>query len=196
MLDKLNFKTPTPIQAKSIPLAIEGKDLLGLAQTGTGKTLAFSVPMVQAVLQGKHGLIILPTRELAIQVQEVLHKIGTPLGINTALLVGGESINRQLTQLRRNPAIVVGTPGRIIDHLQQKTLSLRNVNILVLTKRTACSTWALRRSLSGFCKKCRWRTCRLARRRHAESPDDAVLGHDAGLDHRPCEVVHEAAAAH
>src|SRR6185436_662521 len=85
-----------------------------------------------AVLGGKRGLIILPTRELAIQVQDTLHKLGTPLGINSALLVGGESINRQLTQLRRDPAIVVGTPGRIIDHLQQKTVSLKNVGILVL----------------------------------------------------------------
>ncbi len=132
VLDKLNFKTPTPIQAKSIPPAIEGKDLLGLAQTGTGKTLAFAVPMIQAALRGKHGLVILPTRELALQVDEVFQKIGALLGIRTAVLLGGESINRQLTQLRRNPLIVIGTPGRIIDHLQQKTLSLRNVNILVL----------------------------------------------------------------
>jgi ATP-dependent RNA helicase RhlE len=132
ILEKAGFKTPTPIQAKSIPLAIEGKDLVGLAQTGTGKTLAFGIPLVQAALRGKRGLIILPTRELALQVEEVLHKIGTPLGLRTALLIGGTSIYRQIQALQRNPAIIVGTPGRIIDHLEQKTVSLRNVGILVL----------------------------------------------------------------
>jgi ATP-dependent RNA helicase RhlE len=132
VLNKHNFKIPTPIQAKSIPPAIEGKDLLGLAQTGTGKTLAFAVPMIQAALGGKHGLVILPTRELALQVDEVFQKIGTSLGVRTAVLLGGESINRQIQQLRRSPLVVIGTPGRIIDHLQQKTLSLRNVGILVL----------------------------------------------------------------
>jgi ATP-dependent RNA helicase RhlE len=132
ILDKAGFKVPTPIQAKSIPLAIEGKDLVGLAQTGTGKTLAFGIPLVQAALRGKKGLIILPTRELALQVEEVLHKIGTPLGLKTALLIGGTSIYRQVQALQRNPSIIVGTPGRIIDHLQQKTVSLHNVAILVL----------------------------------------------------------------
>ena len=134
VLDKLNFKIPTPIQEKSIPSAIEGKDLLGLAQTGTGKTLAFGIPMIQAALQGKHGLVILPTRELALQVEQTLHKIGgaSSLGVRTALLIGGESMYRQLQALRRNPTIILGTPGRMIDHLQQKTLSLKGIKILVL----------------------------------------------------------------
>ena len=134
VLDKLNFKIPTPIQEKSIPSAIEGKDLLGLAQTGTGKTLAFGIPMIQAALQGKHGLVILPTRELALQVEQILHKIGgaSSLGVRTALLIGGESMYRQLQALRRNPTIILGTPGRMIDHLQQKTLSLKGIKILVL----------------------------------------------------------------
>src|SRR5271154_7611591 len=83
ILDRLNFKTPTPIQEKSIPPALEGKDLMGLAQTGTGKTLAFGIPLLQAALAGKKGLVILPTRELALQVQETLSKIGTPLGVRT-----------------------------------------------------------------------------------------------------------------
>ena len=132
VLNKLNFKVPTPIQEKSIPLAIEGKDMIGIAQTGTGKTLAFGVPMVQAALQGKQGLIVLPTRELAIQVNEVFHKIGTPLGIRTAVLIGGESIDRQIQSLRRNPQIVIGTPGRIIDHLERKTVSFKSIAVLVL----------------------------------------------------------------
>jgi ATP-dependent RNA helicase RhlE len=132
ILEKLQFKTPTPIQEKSIPSAIEGKDLMGLAQTGTGKTLAFGIPMIQAALNGKFGLVILPTRELALQVQETFNKIGQPLGLRTALLVGGESNYRQVQAIHRLPHIFIGTPGRIIDHLQQKVLNLNKINILVL----------------------------------------------------------------
>ena len=132
IIDKLGFKVPTPIQAKSIPPGIEGKDLMGLAQTGTGKTLAFGIPMLQAALAEKKGLIILPTRELAQQVQETLQKIGGPLGLRTALLVGGESMYRQVQAVHRLPQIIIGTPGRIIDHLQQRTLNLSKVQVLVL----------------------------------------------------------------
>jgi ATP-dependent RNA helicase RhlE len=132
ILDKQGFKVPTPIQAKAIPVALEGKDVMGLAQTGTGKTLAFAIPMIQAALKGTQGLIVLPTRELALQVQETIDKVGGPLGIRTALLIGGAPISMQIRALSRNPVIVIGTPGRIIDHLQQKTISLKRVGILVL----------------------------------------------------------------
>jgi ATP-dependent RNA helicase RhlE len=132
VLEKAGFKVPTPIQAKAIPAGLEGKDVMGLAQTGTGKTLAFGIPMIQACLSGAQGLIILPTRELALQVEETFIKVGGPLGIKTALLIGGASMDRQLQQLRKGPTVVIGTPGRIIDHLEQKTISLKNVGILVL----------------------------------------------------------------
>lgn len=132
ILDKLNFKIPTPIQERSIPPAIEGKDLIGIAQTGTGKTLAFGIPVIQTVLRGKKGLIILPTRELAFQVNEVIQKIGVQLRLRTAVLIGGESIRYQIFALRKNPQIIIGTPGRIIDHLQERTLSLESIGILVL----------------------------------------------------------------
>lgn len=132
ILDAHHFDMPTPIQQKAIPPAIQGKDLIGLAQTGTGKTLAFGIPMIQAALQGKKGLIILPTRELAIQVKEVFQKIGAQLGIRTALLVGGEPLTRQLRELRARPTIMIGTPGRMIDHLNQHTLDVRSIGILVL----------------------------------------------------------------
>ena len=132
ILDKLGFKTPTPIQEKAIPVGLEGKDVMGLAQTGTGKTLAFGVPLIQAALAGKHGLIILPTRELALQVQEMLNKVGGPLGIRTALLVGGESNYRQVQAIHRLPQIIIGTPGRIMDHMQQKTLNLNKTSVLIL----------------------------------------------------------------
>lgn len=132
VLDRLKLTTPTPIQAQSIPVAIEGKDLIGIAQTGTGKTLAFGIPMVQAALNGKQGLVVLPTRELALQVHDELRKIGLTLGLRLAVLIGGESSYRQVQALHRHPHVVIGTPGRIVDHLEQKTLSLKDIGILVL----------------------------------------------------------------
>lgn len=129
----LKFTIPTPIQEKAIPVAIEGKDIIGIAQTGTGKTLAFGVPMIQRIGQTKtQGLVILPTRELALQVEEMLHRVGRPLGLRTALLIGGMSMRPQMSAIHRNPHIIIGTPGRINDHLNQKTLSLVGVSILVL----------------------------------------------------------------
>ena len=132
VLAKLNFKTPTPIQDRSIPASIEGKDLIGIAQTGTGKTLAFGIPMIQAALAGKRGLVVLPTRELAFQVYEAFQKVGGPLGLRFAVLIGGEPIRRQIFALQKKPQILIGTPGRIIDHLEQKTVSLSDTKILVL----------------------------------------------------------------
>ncbi|MDP2668930.1 MAG: DEAD/DEAH box helicase [bacterium] len=133
ILAKLNFTVPTPIQEQAIPVAIEGKDLIGIAQTGTGKTLAFGIPMIQQIAQSKaEGMIILPTRELALQVDEALRQVGHTLGLKTAVLIGGASIRPQIDALRRRPHIVIGTPGRIIDHLEQRTLSLNNISILVL----------------------------------------------------------------
>ncbi len=133
VLAKLEFRVPTPIQEQSIPIAIEGKDIMGVAQTGTGKTLAFGIPLIQHMLQKNgSGLVVVPTRELAIQVNEAIEKVGRPLGIRTATLIGGEPISRQLRDLRRDPQILIGTPGRIIDHLEQKTISLGKVTALVL----------------------------------------------------------------
>jgi len=134
IISALGFKTPTSIQHKAISPAIDGKDIIGIAQTGTGKTLAFGIPLVQKILkEGKgRGLIILPTRELALQVEETIQKIGRQFGIKTAVLIGGASMYNQVYALRNNPHVVIGTPGRIIDHIQQRTLSLSNVTILVL----------------------------------------------------------------
>jgi len=139
---RLGFKTPTSIQYKAIPSAIEGKDIIGIAQTGTGKTLAFGIPMVQQILKagnlstgsgrGGKGLIILPTRELALQVNEAIQKIGSQFGIKTAVLIGGTPIRPQIREISYNPHIIIGTPGRIIDHIEQRTLNLRDVTILVL----------------------------------------------------------------
>ncbi len=132
-LDAQKFVTPTPIQASCIPAGIEGKDIIGIAQTGTGKTLAFGIPMMQHVLNGKtHGLVILPTRELALQVDETFQRVGRSLGIRTAVLIGGASMNLQRQMIRNKPHIVIATPGRLIDHLEQRTITLSTVGILVL----------------------------------------------------------------
>ena len=133
ILAKLNMRIPTPIQEQSIPIAIEGKDMMGIAQTGTGKTLAFGIPLIQRVLKDNiYGLVVAPTRELAIQINDSLEAICRPLGIRTATLIGGEPIGRQVRQIARGPSIVLGTPGRIIDHLEQKNISLKEVSIVVL----------------------------------------------------------------
>lgn len=135
ILTKQKFTVPTPIQLQSIPNAIEGKDVMGIAQTGTGKTLAFGVPMIQRLAQSRgsiKGLIILPTRELALQVNETLKKIGGSLGLKTAILIGGESAQKQIRALRMNPHIMIATPGRLIDHIDTKKVDLTKVGILVL----------------------------------------------------------------
>lgn len=127
------FTAPTPIQHQCIPVAIEGKDIVGIAQTGTGKTLAFGVPMLQSLAQEEgEGLVVLPTRELALQVDAMLQKIGQSLGIQTAVLIGGEPMERQMKQLRAQPQVLIATPGRLNDHLQQRTVFLKSTRILVL----------------------------------------------------------------
>ncbi|MBI5467202.1 MAG: DEAD/DEAH box helicase [Candidatus Kerfeldbacteria bacterium] len=133
ILGQLNYTQPTPIQVSSIPVAIEGKDLIGIAQTGTGKTLAFGVPLIQRLAQVKgKALILLPTRELALQVEEAIQKIGRTLGLRTAVLIGGAAMGPQTSALRSKPHIVVATPGRLIDHLEHRTVQLHDVTILVL----------------------------------------------------------------
>lgn len=133
ILNQLQFTSPTPIQHQCIPAALEGKDIVGIAQTGTGKTLAFGLPMIQLLAQNKgQGLILLPTRELAQQVDEVLMKIGRKFGLRTAMLIGGASPYHQIQAIRRNPHIIVSTPGRLIDHLQQRNFNLNNVKMIVL----------------------------------------------------------------
>lgn len=132
-LKALKFAHPTPIQYQAIPIASRGEDVIGIAQTGTGKTLAFSLPMIQQIsARGKMGLILLPTRELAVQVEETLRKVAGPLGLRTAVLIGGAGMHPQIKQLRAKPHVIVSTPGRLIDHVEQKNTSLDQVGILVL----------------------------------------------------------------
>ncbi len=134
-LERMQFTTPTPIQAQAIPLALQGKDILGTAQTGTGKTGAFGIPLVAHLMQSQRGsaLVLTPTRELAVQVIDMLKKLITSnSGIKTALLIGGESMGKQFQQLKARPRLIVGTPGRINDHLSRGTLMLRDTGFLVL----------------------------------------------------------------
>lgn len=133
ILEELKFTVPTPIQIKSIPLTSQGKDIVGIAQTGTGKTLAFGIPLVQRLSQGYgQSLIILPTRELAIQVQEDLKFLARGYNLRTALLIGGEPMGRQIFELRNQARIIIATPGRLINHIERRTVKLDAVKILVL----------------------------------------------------------------
>ena len=132
-LDALKFETPTPIQHQAIPHATEGRDLVGIAQTGTGKTIAFAIPMIQrlAANPGK-GLVLTPTRELALQVSEVFRQFAPMMGISGCVIIGGESISSQIRELHRNPRIIIATPGRLQDHLNQGTVKLNDVKVIVL----------------------------------------------------------------
>jgi len=134
-LKHIGFDEPTPIQLETIPVALKGQDVLGSAQTGTGKTAAFGIPMIAKLLSDKdsNALIMIPTRELAKQVMDQMHAmLGSNSKIKTALLIGGEAISRQFQQLRNNPRLVIGTPGRINDHLNRNSLKLDKTNFLIL----------------------------------------------------------------
>ena len=131
---EMQFQKPTPIQAQTIPHALEGKDVLGSAQTGTGKTVAYGIPLVSYLLNKDHGcaLVLAPTRELAMQVLQQLHQLlGKKSHIKSTLLIGGDSIFKQLTQLKNRPRLIVGTPGRINDHLERGSLKLNTAEFLV-----------------------------------------------------------------
>jgi ATP-dependent RNA helicase DeaD len=135
-LGKLGYETPTPIQARAIPALLAGRDLIGQAQTGTGKTAAFALPVLQALQLDRarvQVLVLTPTRELALQVAEAIHAYGKGLGPLRVLPVyGGQSMEQQVRRLRGGVHLVVGTPGRIMDHLRRGTLSLDTVRTVVL----------------------------------------------------------------
>ena len=131
----MGWENPTPIQAEAMGPLLDGRDVLGQAQTGTGKTAAFGIPMIERVdpyLKTVQGLVLAPTRELAVQIADHLNALAAHKGINTTAIYGGEPIQRQVKALKQGTHIVVGTPGRILDHLQQGTLTLRNIKIVVL----------------------------------------------------------------
>ncbi len=132
---RMGFEEATPIQEGTIRLGMEGKDIIGQAQTGTGKTTAFGIPLIEKIdtRDGNvQGLVIAPTRELAIQVSEELYKLGKDKNVRILSVFGGQEIGRQIRALKNRPQIIVGTPGRLLDHINRRTLKLENVNTLVL----------------------------------------------------------------
>lgn len=133
-LAAMGFKAPSPIQDQTIPVGLEGKDVVGVANTGTGKTVAFAIPMINRLMtEGRTKAIILaPTRELAQQIDEQCRQIAKGSGLRSVLLIGGVSMGPQLRDLKQSPRIIIGTPGRIKDHLERRSVSLRDCNIVVL----------------------------------------------------------------
>ncbi len=128
------YVVPTPIQDQSIPSILEGRDLIGLANTGTGKTAAFLIPIINRIFRQRDNkaLIIVPTRELAVQINDELRSLSAGLKVYSTLIIGGANMHRQIQELRRNPHIVVGTPGRIKDLVEQERIYLEDFNIVVL----------------------------------------------------------------
>ena len=135
-LEALGYEKATPIQQEAIPAALEGKDVIGLAQTGTGKTCAFGLPLLERIdieSDKVQTLILAPTRELAMQITNELRKYAQFMeGVRILTVYGGESIEKQIKDLKRRPQIVVGTPGRIMDHMRRRTLRLHNISMVVL----------------------------------------------------------------
>ena len=134
-LKSLNLVKPTPVQQRAIVPGFEGKDILAIANTGTGKTAAFGIPIIQRLNQNKSlsALILSPTRELSIQIGKHLRELmGKNINIKSAVLIGGDSMKKQIELIKKKPRIIIGTPGRIYDHINRKTLNLKSINILVL----------------------------------------------------------------
>ena len=130
------FVTPTPIQTKAIPSVMNGRDIMGLAQTGTGKTAAFALPILHRLMQGKRGhvrsLIIAPTRELAEQIHDAINSLGKETRMRSVTVYGGVNINTQIQKLKRGAEIVVACPGRLLDHMGRGTIDLTRVEVLVI----------------------------------------------------------------
>jgi ATP-dependent RNA helicase RhlE len=164
-LARLGYETPTPIQAKAIPVVLSGVDLLARAQTGTGKTAAFGLPMIERLLArvpggGRikpRGLVLVPTRALAVQVHQALGSYAAPVQMRVTVFYGGVSMSRQIDSLKRGTDIVVATPGRLIDHMQRRTVDLSAVEVLVLDEADRMLDMgfmpALRRVVSALTRK-------------------------------------------
>lgn len=133
-ISEIGFEEPTPIQVSAIPLIFKGQDIVGQALTGTGKTAAFGIPIVEMCKKGKHpfAVILEPTRELAMQVAQELNRIGKYKKISVLPVYGGKSIDTQIKALRRGVDVIVGTPGRVIDHMNRRTISFADIKIAVL----------------------------------------------------------------
>ncbi|MEZ6119938.1 MAG: DEAD/DEAH box helicase [Pirellulaceae bacterium] len=162
MLKALNaaeFEYPTPIQAALIPLALEEQDVIGQARTGTGKTAAFVIPILELLdvddRSGKpQAIVVVPTRELAVQVSEVVSMLAVGLNVRCAALYGGIPIRKQMNQLRQGAEIIVGTPGRILDHISRRTLELRGVECVVLDEADRMLDIGFRQDIEKILRNC------------------------------------------
>ena len=143
-IDRAGYSTPTPIQSTTIEPILEGRDLIGCAQTGTGKTAAFVIPTIERLTRadsslaphaaggGPRVLVLAPTRELALQIAKTFDMLGGAQGVRTLVLIGGESIGPQLAGLQKRPSVIVATPGRLVDHLERRSVGLGAVRVVVL----------------------------------------------------------------
>ncbi|MDD1765620.1 MAG: DEAD/DEAH box helicase, partial [Methanomassiliicoccales archaeon] len=133
-IEEMGFSEPTPVQLAAIPLMMKGRDVIAQAQTGTGKTAAFAIPIIQKIQHGMKptALVLVPTRELAVQVSEETKRLASHLDIKTIPVYGGQAISVQFEALKRGVDLIAGTPGRVIDHIKRKTLDLSRVRFLVL----------------------------------------------------------------
>lgn len=155
-VEALGFENPTPIQEKAIPLLLDGRDVLGQAQTGTGKTAAFGLPMLNNIVPGAgvQGLILCPTRELAVQVATELTNLSKYIKIKILPVYGGQSIDHQIRSLRNRPEIIVGTPGRMLDHLERKTIRLDQIRIVVLDEADEMLDMGFLEDIHSILKNC------------------------------------------
>lgn len=134
-VEQVGYKTPTDIQSEALPHALQGRDIIGVASTGSGKTAAFALPILQKLWEDPKGLfacVLAPTRELAYQISEQFESLGSAMGVRCAVVIGGMDMPTQAIALARRPHVVVATPGRLLDHLEKtKGFSLRGIKFLV-----------------------------------------------------------------
>jgi ATP-dependent RNA helicase DeaD len=156
-LSEMGFEEATPIQTKAIPPIFQGKDIIGQAQTGTGKTCAFGIPAIEMLDPGVTGvqvLVLCPTRELAIQVSEELKNVSRfKKGVKVLPIYGGQSIDRQILALKSKPQIIIGTPGRVMDHMRRHTLKLANLRMIILDEADEMLNMGFREDIDTILKE-------------------------------------------
>lgn len=153
---EMGFEEMTPIQEQAIPVIMSGQDIIGQAQTGTGKTAAFGIPLVENIGRDEEyikGLVVAPTRELAVQVAEELNKIGQFKGVRALPIYGGQDINRQIRALKNKPQIIVGTPGRLMDHMRRKTIRLQRIEVVILDEADEMLNMGFREDIENILKE-------------------------------------------
>jgi superfamily II DNA/RNA helicase len=159
-LDKLGFSEATDVQAQAIPSVLEGKDLMVSAQTGSGKTAAFLLPILHKILEvpapksGTRALILLPTRELALQTQKHLQQLATFTYIKSGLIIGGEAFKHQVATLRRNPEVIIATPGRLVEHIEKGTQDFSDLEVLVLDEADRMLDMGFAQDMSTIARSC------------------------------------------